>query len=63
MGLSIRPSETPSVRWHNEMGSLWTHLLLQFLTDLFETLQLILSWSEDMHLILGLSLTFSTFST
>ena len=36
---NIRPSEISSVRRHNEMGSLWTQLLLQFLTDLFETLQ------------------------
>ena len=28
-----------SLNIHNEMGSLWTQLLLQFLTDLFETLQ------------------------
>ena len=26
-----------------------------FLTDLFETLQVFLSWSEDVHLVLGLS--------
>ena len=45
----------PSVRRHNEMGSLWTQLLLQFLIDLFETLQVFLSWSEDVHLVLGLS--------
>ena len=31
------------------MGSLWTQLLLQLLTDLFETLQVFLSWSEDVH--------------
>ena len=44
-----------SLRRRNEMGSLWTQLLLQFLTDLFETLQVFLSWSEDVHLVLGLS--------
>ena len=37
------------------MGSLWTQLLLQFLTELFETLQAFLSWSEDVLLVLGLS--------
>ena len=51
MGSSARRS----VRRHNKMGSLWTQLLLQFLTDLFETLRVFLSWSEDVHLILGLS--------
>ena len=35
MGLSVRPS----ARRHSEMGSLWMQLLLQFLTNLFETLQ------------------------
>ena len=47
------------------MGSLWTQLLLQVLTDLFETLQVFLSWSEDVHLILGYppDIFLSTFST
>ena len=31
----VRPPVCPSVRRHNEMDSLWTQLLLQFLTDLF----------------------------
>ena len=44
-----------SVCRHNEMGSLWMQLFLQFLTDLFETSQVFLSWSEDVHLVLGLS--------
>ena len=46
------------------MGSLWMQLLLQFLTDLFGTLQVFLSWSEDVHLVLGLSSHYylSTFS-
>ena len=39
MDLSVHSSEIPSVRRHNEMGSLLTHLLLQFFTNLFETLQ------------------------
>ena len=51
----VRPSVLPSVCRHNEMGSLWTQLLLQFLTHLFETLQMFLSWSEAAHLVLGLS--------
>ena len=56
MGLFILPSEIPSIRRH-EMGSLWMQLLLQFFTDLFEILQdlVLLSWSEDVHLVLGLS--------
>ena len=29
--------------------------LLQFFTDLFETLQMFVSWSKDVHLVLGLS--------
>ena len=58
----------PSVCRHNEKGSLWMQLLLQFLTDLFETLQVFLSPSEDGHQVLGLSScyflsTFSTFMT
>ena len=46
------------------MGSLSTQLLLQFLTDRFETLQVFLSRSEDVHLVLGLSSRYfvSTFS-
>ena len=50
----VRPSHL-SFRRHNEMGSLWTQLLLQFLTNLFETLLIFLWWSEDVHLVLGLS--------
>ena len=61
MGWSVRLS----VYRHNEMGSLWRQLLLQFLIDLFETLQVFLSWSEDVHVVLGLSFYYSlsTFST
>ena len=53
MGLSVRPSEIPSVRSQNEMSSLWTQLLLQFYTDL------------KMHVVLGLSSQYfwSLFST
>ena len=43
------------VRRQNEMGRLWEQLLLQFYTHLFETLQVFLSWSEDVHVVLGLS--------
>ena len=65
---SVHPSEIPFVRRHNEKGSLWTQLLLQFLTDLFESLQVFLSWSEDVHLVWGLGLSsryffLSTFPT
>ena len=62
---SVRPSEIPSVRRHNEKGSLWAQLLLQFNTDLFEILKVFLSWSEDVHVIMGLSSHYflSTFST
>ena len=51
----VLPSVCLSVRRQNEMGSLWMQLLLQFLTGLFKTLQVFLSWSEDMHLVLVLS--------
>ena len=40
--------------WHSVMGNLWAQLLLQFYTKLFETLQVLLSWSEDVHVLLGL---------
>ena len=43
------------------MGSLWTQLLLQFLTNLFETLQTFLSRSEDVHQVLGLFFFFFFF--
>ena len=44
------------------MGNLSTQLLLQFYIKLFETLQVFLSWSEDVHGLLGLSHHFlSTF--
>ena len=52
MGSHVRPT----VRRHNEMGSLWTQLLLQYFTDLFGTLQVFLSWSEDVHLVFGIIL-------
>ena len=32
-----------SIRRHNEVGSLWAQLLLQFYTDLFETLLVFLA--------------------
>ena len=33
------------------MGVLWAQLLLQFFTDLFETLQMFSSWCEDVHVV------------
>ena len=33
------------------MGVLWAQLLLQFFTDLFETLQTFSSWCEDVHVV------------
>ena len=54
----VHPSVCPSVRRQNEMSSLQIQLLLQFLTGLFETLQAFLSWSKDLHLVLGLSCYF-----
>ena len=40
------------------MGSLWAQQLVQLYTALLETLQVILSWSEDVHLVLELSSTY-----
>ena len=37
------------------MGNLWAQLLLQFYTHLYEILQVFLSWSEDVHVVLGFS--------
>ena len=33
------------------MGILCTQLLLQFYVNRFQTLQVFLSWSEDMHVV------------
>ena len=33
------------------MGTLCAQLLLQFYANLFQTLQVFLSWSEDMHVV------------
>ena len=41
--------------WHDDVGSLWVQLPLQFYTKLFEILQVFLSWSDDVHAFLGLS--------
>ena len=46
---SVRPSIRPSFRPPNIVGTLCAQLLLQFYADSFETLQMFLSWSEDMH--------------
>ena len=47
------------------MSSLWAQLLLQFYTKCFETLQVFLSWSDDVHVLIWLTshLFLSTFST
>ena len=42
--LSVRPSTFT-------MGVFWAQLLLQFFTDLFETLQVFSSWCEDVHMV------------
>ena len=56
---SVRPSFRPSVRQSfrppNIVGTLCAQLLLQFYADSFETLQMFLSWSEDMHVVRILS--------
>ena len=44
------------------MDNLWAQLLLQFYTKLFETLQVFLLWSEDVHVLWGLS-TYHILST
>ena len=61
MGSSVQPYVLPSVRRHNEIGSLSMQLLLQFLIDLFETLHVVLSWSEDVYLVWGLFSLFFQF--
>ena len=38
------------------VGTLWAQLLIQFYTDLFETLHMFSPWSEDVHMIWILSL-------
>ena len=52
---SFRPSVFPSFRPPNIVGTLCAQLLLQFYADFFETLQMFLSWSEDMHVVWILS--------
>ena len=41
----------PSFCPPNVVGTLCAQLLLQFYADSFETLQMILPWSEDMHVL------------
>ena len=57
--LSVRPSVRPSVltsfRPPKVLCTLCAQLLLQFYADSFETLQMFLSWSEDMHVVWILS--------
>ena len=52
---SFRLSVLPSFRPPNIVGTLCAQLLLQFYADSFETLQMFLSWSEDMHVVWILS--------
>ena len=52
---SVRPSVRPSFRPPNIVGTLCVQLLLQFYADSFETLQMFLPWSEDMHVVWILS--------
>ena len=54
-GHSFRLSFRPSFRPPKVLCTLCAQLLLQFYADLFETLQMFLSWSEDMHVIWILS--------
>ena len=44
------------------VGTLWAQLLLKFWTNPFETLQVFLSWSEDMHVIFTESLSYFFFT-
>ena len=52
---SVHLSFRPSFRPPNVVGTLCAQLLLQFYADSFETLQMFLSWSEDMHVVWILS--------
>ena len=52
---SVCPSVLPSFCPPNIVGTLCAQLLLQFYADSFETLQMFLSWSEDMHVVWILS--------
>ena len=53
--LSVRPSVSPSVFPPKVLCTLCAQLLLQLYADSFETLQMFLSWSEDMHVVWILS--------
>ena len=50
---SIRLSVLPWFRGFPPLtvGSFCAELLLQFYADLFETLQVFLSWSEEVHVV------------
>ena len=53
---SVLPSVLPSFRYSsfrppNVVGTLCAQLFLQFCADSFETLQMFLSWSENMHVV------------
>ena len=45
---SVRSSVRPSTF---TLGVLWAQILLQFCTNLFETLQVFSSWYEDVHVV------------
>ena len=45
------PSVFPSFRPPKVLCTLCAQLLLQFYADSFETFQMFLSWSEDMHVV------------
>ena len=44
-----------SLRTPIEVGTLWTQLLLQFYTNIFETSLVFWSWYENMHVVWILS--------
>ena len=49
------PSVLPSFRPPKVVCTLCAQLLLQFYADSFETLQMFLSWPEDVHVVWILS--------
>ena len=50
--VSVRSSARPLVHPSTfTLGVLWAQLLLQFCTDLFETLHVFSSWYEDVHVV------------
>ena len=41
----------PQILWKSTVGTLWAQLLIQFYTDLYETLHMLLACSGDMHMV------------